>query len=165
LTGNQSIEIIPKTVNNYISYTWKKSADDKGVIHYYPIKFDNAEFRDSFIWQSELIKKLVFFTLYTWCKPQDKVHLKQQKIFDSIGGKDFRPNSSIRSSISSYLDSGKIKGVYLKVGKKQESEFLLSNNIEAIQKFTTQNKMIIPSDNTIKTVKTRAKSRATRKTW
>lgn len=119
----------------------------------YPRKFDSQEFTESWIWNHNLMKSLVFLSINTWGS------LRQQKVFDSLGLKN--PCSSIKSSISSNLDAGRRKGLYRKEGKGKEAKFSLTYNF--LESSQVKQISFIPSENAIKIAKQRAKSFSSRR--
>ncbi len=147
LIGKQYIEIIPKTIEDKTSYFWNKE-DILGRLYYSKYTFSCENFTDSSM--GNVIKKLVFFSVFTWGK------LNQDKILASIGVRN--PKPSVLSSISSNLESGRKNGLYIKSGQKKQSEFSVSpdyNNSKQLKhiKFS-------PSQEAIDIVKNRARNYA-----
>jgi len=98
------------------------------------------------LWGTDLIKRLIFLSIYTW------KNLEQQKVLASIGGQS--SNLSILSSVSSNLEAGRRQNFYQKIGQRKEAKFSLSADFRKSSQ--SQHIRFIPSEQAIEIVKKRA---------
>ncbi|WP_260292395.1 hypothetical protein [Sedimenticola hydrogenitrophicus] len=141
------IKFVPKTINEKTSFVWNKVRIG-GVLQRYPRSFSSKEFMDSYIWQSDTIKNLVFLSIATWGE------LSQEKIISSLGINVL--SNSVMSSISSNLEAGKRGGLYRKAGSKKFARFSLEENFVKSKQMARVH--FQPSQQAVRIARARAKA-------
>lgn len=116
-----------------------------------PIRFSSDEYPDSFLWQFNSIKNLMFYFIATW---GSNGKLSQERLCKAISSTPL--SNSLISSISANLNSGVNEGLYEKNGRGKSATYSLAPGF----RHSKQIRFIrfIPSPNAIDRVKTRMRS-------
>jgi len=116
---------IPAEIDSESGFLWQTTHSTFGW-HHRPVVFSAEEYNGSFIWQSNLVKKLIFYFVATWGQ-QGK--LSQEKLCRAFSQRNL--SNSLVSSISANLNSGVAQGLYKKIGTGKEATYSLAGDFRS----------------------------------
>ena len=145
---------IPAELDSESGFLWQTTRSPFGW-HHHPVVFSPDEYNGSFIWYSNLVKKLIFYFVATWGQHGK---LSQEKLCRACSQRNL--SNSLVSSISANLNSGVAQGLYKKVGTGKEATYSLAEDFRSSKQL--RQIRLIPSPNAVARVRARVRGNVAR---